>query len=88
MDKDKTIIVMGAGKVLAAELIEIQHSHGIDVIVISDHQAKEQGLISSGALQIEHKPFILTNLRKFELPEMFYDKHQAKNNCKKGWRKK
>lgn len=83
MSKFKTIIVIGAGKILPTTLIEeIHHSHGMDMEVISFDQAKEKGIIP----KIPPKPFILENLPVIELPKVFYDKHQAKNDCKKGWR--
>lgn len=89
MDKNRTIIVIGAGNILSAALIaEIQHSHGIDMDVISYDQAKEKGMIPSGTSVIPHKVFELKNVPKFEMPKVLYDKHQAKNDCKKGWRNK
>ncbi len=89
MDGTKTIVVIGAGKILPAELVEqIHHSHGMDVIVISGEEAIEKGVIPKDALQIEQKPFILNNLPEFKMPEIFYDKDQAKNDCKKGWKNK
>lgn len=87
MSEFHTIIVIGAGKILPAELIaEIKHSHGQDMIVISSEEAKEKGIIPEAALKIEQKPFIIKPIPK--MPEAFYDKHQAKNDCKKGWRNK
>lgn len=82
MDKPKTIIVIGAGKTLPSELIaQIKHSHGEDMIIISDEEAKEKGIIPN----IEQKPFIFKAMPEFKTP--FIDVHAEKNDCKKGWRK-
>lgn len=89
MDKNRTIIVIGAGKILSAALIEeIQHSHGIDVDVISYDQANEKEIIPNGTSVIPHQVFDLKIVPRFEMPKIFYDKNQAKNDCKKGWRNK
>lgn len=88
MDRIKTIIVIGAGPILPTALIEqIKHSNGMDLEVISDEQAREKGIIPKDALQMEQKPFIFKDIPRLEMPTVFYDKHQAKNDCKKGWRK-
>lgn len=85
MPPRKTIILIGAGNILSSVLIkEIQKSHGLDAIILSDEEAKEKGIIPKE----EPKPYILRNPPQFELPEIFYDKHQAKNDCKKGWKNK
>lgn len=82
MDKNKTIVVIGAGKILSAELIaQIKHSHGEDMIVISEDEAKEKGVIPN----IENKPFIIKPMPELKIP--FIDVHAEKNDCKKGWRK-
>lgn len=91
MSKIETIIVVGAGKILSSALIErIKMTHKEDVVIIFDEQAKEQNIITDDVLKtlkIESKPYIFNKLPQIEMPSVFYDKHSAKNDCKKGWKK-
>lgn len=87
MEKKKTIVVIGAGNVLPSTLIaSIQNAEGKDVRIISSEDAEKEGVIPKG-FQVEPKPLIYQAPPAFELPEIFIDSHQAKNDCKKGWRK-
>ena len=85
MSKPVTIIVIGIEK---ADLLDIairraiEQQHGDDVIILSEAEAKDKGVIPKNPA---NKPFILKAMPP--LPEVFYDKHQDKNDCKKGWRK-
>lgn len=79
----KTIVVIGAGRVLSPLLIlQIKKLNGSDVEVISNEVAEERGIMIK-----KEKIFVLTPPPIFKEPEIYFDKYQAKRDCKKGWKK-
>lgn len=84
MDKEKTIIIMGAvgSSCIADVLARIDKEFGKDTVVLSEDEAKQKGLIPN----IKQEPFIFKALPEFKMPIIDY-KQESKNDCKKGWRK-
>lgn len=85
---EKTIIVIGAGKAseLSAKLTTmLKNEYGEDLTILSQAEANERGILQGNIPSVSE--FKLEAQPIFKMPELFYDKHALKNDCKKGWRK-
>ena len=88
MEEPKTIIVMGVGRAveLHATILEsLRMEHGADLIVLSESEAREQGVLKGTVPSVTQYKFTAPPIMK--LPKVFYDEYNHKEECKKGWRK-
>ena len=76
---------IGKGEELSALLrAELVAQHGADLIILSESEAYEKGILKGSVPSISQ--FKFTAPPMMHRPESFYDTHQAKKDCKKGWR--
>ncbi|MDP2692724.1 MAG: hypothetical protein Q8O88_03750 [bacterium] len=88
MAEQKTIIIMGIGKgeeINATLREELITQHGANLIILSESEANEKGILKGNVPSISQ--FKITAPPIVSYPDIFYDPHLMKNDCKKGWKK-
>lgn len=87
----KTIILVGAGSegVSVAMLSELKNDFGHDVIVLTETQAREQGLLPDSLPPLKTPHYEFKVAPRIEIPQFKMNdiKEQHKHDCRKGWRK-
>lgn len=82
---ESKVIIIGTGRgysVSESLKKELLDKYG-DITILTAEEANEKGIIKSDYPPVSE--FILTAPKISPTP--FFDKHAAKNECKKGWRR-
>ena len=76
---------IGRGEELHASIrAALVAQHGEELIIVSESEAREQGIFKGNVPSISQ--FKITAPPVMKMAEVFFDSYSHKEECKKGWR--